>query len=83
VKADFVTLDLNSHTITGDGAGIGVTDLQQERQGIVVHNGTITNFDISQEGTAVCERRCRRIAAAPETGEDVKQRQRLRRCIAS
>jgi parallel beta-helix repeat protein len=44
VAADFVTIDLNGHTIAGNGTGRGVTDLDQERHGIVVRNGTITNF---------------------------------------
>ena len=46
VDADFVTIDLNGHTITGNGTGNGVGDdfFQQGRRGIVVRNGTIANF---------------------------------------
>jgi len=43
VAAEFVTIDLNGHTITGNGTGVGVTD-RLGFQGIVVRNGTLTNF---------------------------------------
>ena len=46
VQADFVDVDLNGHTIRGKGGvGDGITDLGVARQGIVVRNGTITDFD--------------------------------------
>src|SRR5262245_25983600 len=43
VAADFVTIDLNGYTISGNGTGFGVTDLPG-RQGVVVLNGTVMNF---------------------------------------
>jgi hypothetical protein len=47
VAADFVTIDLNGHTITGNGTGTGIGDDigdAQSHSGTVVRNGTITNF---------------------------------------
>jgi len=42
VKADNVTLDLNGHTITEGGEGIGVN--LTEVNGVTVKNGEISNF---------------------------------------
>ncbi len=44
VQADFVTLDLGGFSITGNGSGNAITDNGSGRQGIVVRNGTISNF---------------------------------------
>ena len=46
VAADFVTIDLDSLVLTGDGTGEGITDGGVGRQVTVIRNGTITNFDI-------------------------------------
>jgi hypothetical protein len=42
-----VAIDLQGHTINGNGTGFGITDGvgSSSHQGIVVANGTITNFD--------------------------------------
>jgi Periplasmic copper-binding protein (NosD) len=42
--ASGVTIDLNGFQITGSGAGTGISALQAH-QGIVVRNGSVTNFD--------------------------------------
>ncbi len=62
VQADFVTLDLGGFTLTGGGTlgTSGITDNVLARQGIVVRNGTVTNFAdgifLSQSGGSVVER---------------------------
>lgn len=43
IDADYVTLDLAGHTITGDGTHIGI--LLNGRTGVTVKNGTIENFE--------------------------------------
>lgn len=45
VEASFVTIDLFGHVITGDGTGKGVSSVDDALTGIVVRNGTITNFN--------------------------------------
>lgn len=44
VQADFVTIDLNGFVISGNGTGVGISDVNVERRGITVRNGTITGF---------------------------------------
>jgi len=44
VAARFVTIDLNGLSISGKGAGSGVSDNGVAQQGVVVRNGIITNF---------------------------------------
>src|SRR5688572_20721156 len=44
VQADFVTIDLNGFVISGNGPGVGISDVNVERRGITVRNGTITGF---------------------------------------
>src|SRR5262245_63275897 len=44
VQADFVTIDLNGFVITGNGTGVGITDVNVERRGVTVRNGTLTGF---------------------------------------
>ena len=44
ITADYVTFDLDGQTLTGNGTGAGITDDGVTRQGIVIRNGTITNF---------------------------------------
>lgn len=44
VGADGIKIDLNAHTITGSGSGIGV--LTSGRSGVVITGGTIRNFTI-------------------------------------
>jgi hypothetical protein len=43
VAADFVTIDLAGHLITGNGTGAGIRD-SGFRRGIAVYNGSVTNF---------------------------------------
>jgi hypothetical protein len=69
LAADFVTIDLNGFTITGNGTGIAVlTDQQANRRGYVVRRGMITNFkrgvDLSNALDAVIEE----VYAAENTG---------------
>jgi len=45
IQSSSVTLDLDGQTITGDGTGTAVSTPVSYRA-IIVHNGTITNFDI-------------------------------------
>ncbi len=42
VSADFVTIDLRGHTITGDGTGDCITDGGVARRGTAVRDGTVT-----------------------------------------
>ena len=44
--AEPVTIDLHGHTITGNGTGFGISDGvgASTKQGIVIANGTVTNF---------------------------------------
>ena len=45
VDADFVTLDLNGFTLSGDGTGTGIGDRGTvSRKGITIRNGIVTNF---------------------------------------
>lgn len=44
IQANFVTIDLNGFTVTGDGTGDGITDGGVARKGIAIRNGTITGF---------------------------------------
>jgi len=44
VGANAIKIDLNAHTITGSGSGIGV--LTSGRSGVVITGGTIRNFTI-------------------------------------
>src|SRR5262245_29177026 len=44
VQADFVTIDLDGFVITGNGTGMGITDLNVDRRGVTVRNGTVTGF---------------------------------------
>jgi len=45
IRADFVTLDLGGFVLTGNGSGNGVTNNNVSHQGILIRNGTITNFE--------------------------------------
>jgi len=45
ILTDFVTIDLSGHILTGNGTGSGISDNEAARRGIVLYNGTITNFD--------------------------------------
>jgi len=42
VNADGVTVDLNGHTLSGSGSGVGVT--VRARQNVTIHGGTIRDF---------------------------------------
>jgi hypothetical protein len=42
IGADHVTLNLNGHRLSGSGGSIGVSS---DHVGVVVENGTVTNFD--------------------------------------
>lgn len=44
LEVDDVTIDLDGHTITGDGTGNGIWDGDAARQNITIRNGVITNF---------------------------------------
>src|SRR5438132_5860019 len=44
LKANYVSLDLGGFVITGDGTGSGITSPQAVK-GLVIHDGTIINFD--------------------------------------
>ena len=44
IAADFVTIDLGGFTLTGNGTGEGITDQFGGHVGVVVRNGTVTNF---------------------------------------
>ncbi len=44
IAADFVTLDLGGFVLTGNGSGEGVSDPFPGHKGVVVRNGTVTNF---------------------------------------
>jgi parallel beta-helix repeat protein len=44
VGADFVTIDLDGYTISGNGTGRGITDGGDVRLGIAVRGGTVQNF---------------------------------------
>ena len=46
VEANFVTIDLDGFTITGNGTGRGITDDGVARKGITIRNGTITSFSV-------------------------------------
>ena len=46
IAADFVTIDLGGFTLTGNGTDEGITDKFGGRVGVVVRNGTVTNFAI-------------------------------------
>jgi parallel beta-helix repeat protein len=50
VGADGITIDLNGHTITGSGAGVGV--LAAGRSGVLIVGGTIQNFTIGVQLSA-------------------------------
>ena len=60
VAADFVTLDLDGQTLTGDGTGAGVNDSGVHHEGTVVKNGTIRGFangvDLFASSTGQVER---------------------------
>jgi hypothetical protein len=43
IQVDFVTVDLSSYVITGNGTGSGIT-VNAAHKGIVIRDGTITNF---------------------------------------
>jgi hypothetical protein len=45
INADYVTLDLNGFTITGNGNGTGITTLDANRKRINIYNGNVTNFE--------------------------------------
>jgi len=45
IEADFVTIDLGEHSITGQGLGNGITDLGIARTGTTVMNGTVAGFE--------------------------------------
>jgi len=45
VEADFVSIDLGDHSITGQGSGSGITDLGVLRTGTIVKNGTVAGFE--------------------------------------
>jgi hypothetical protein len=45
IDADFVTLNLNGFTLTGDGSGAGIA-CDAGQQGLEVRNGTVRNFDV-------------------------------------
>src|SRR5258708_7018561 len=44
IQADNVTIDLQGHTITGNGTGNGITDGGRSDQNIVIANGTVQSF---------------------------------------
>jgi hypothetical protein len=45
ISANTVTLDMQSHTITGNGTGNGITDGGGFFQAIVIANGTVQDFE--------------------------------------
>jgi Right handed beta helix region len=45
IAANGVSVDLQTHTIAGNGTGFGITDGGNSAAGIVVTNGTIQTFD--------------------------------------
>ncbi|MEV8632141.1 right-handed parallel beta-helix repeat-containing protein [Streptosporangium sp. NPDC051023] len=49
IGANGVTVDLNGHTITGDGTGRGIT--LEKKADVTVQNGTITRFKLGAEAT--------------------------------
>jgi len=60
IGADFVTLDLDGQTLTGNGTGVGIYDNGVARKGTAVRNGTVTGFgvgiDLSASAGSVIER---------------------------
>lgn len=47
IDADFVSLNLTEHVISGNGSGAGVTDAGTPRLSVKVTGGTITNFAVA------------------------------------
>lgn len=45
ITQHYATIDLQGFTLRGNGTGAGVTDGGVDFEGIVVRNGTLTNFD--------------------------------------
>jgi hypothetical protein len=46
ISADNVAINMNGHTITGDGTGNGITDNDVRHNYLVVSNGKIRNFNM-------------------------------------
>ena len=53
INVHYVTVDLNGFTIYGDGTGAGVTTYDAHRRGVVLRNGSITNFNVGVEMKSV------------------------------
>lgn len=45
IGADDVTLDLNGHTVGGNGSGVGIEDTAG-RSGVTIEGGTVKGFDV-------------------------------------
>lgn len=49
INVHYVTIDLNGFTLYGDGTGAGVTTYDARWRGVVLRNGSITNFNTGVE----------------------------------
>ena len=62
IGADDVTLDLNGHTVGGNGTGVGIEDTAGH-SGVTIEGGTVTGFDVGVVVADAGDTRVRAVSA--------------------